>query len=157
MIGTRSIVFYKFDETWVLPTHGKTPAGYSLHIDPVLLVEATDVQGLRMAIIEQLENQPAVPEPGPVHHRLPVFVKAVHLRSLRAFHVGARAFQITKSAEELSLEEWKNVSGSAFAGPPIWKRRFGPEAFDELVWFLVKHENVGFSVPSEGEGGKNSH
>ena len=151
--GKRSIVFYKFDKTWILPTHGKPPGGYTLHIEPVLLVEDGDADKLCEAVLKQLGEQPAVPEPSLERERLPVFVKAMNLKSRRAFHAGARAFQVTKSAEELSLEEWRKAPGSAFTGPPLWKRDFGPDEFAELAWFLVTHDSLAFPTQSGEEGG----
>jgi hypothetical protein len=133
------LVFYRFDHLWVVPAQGRTPGGLTLHIDPVMLVDQQDAAGLTHAIVERWETRPVTDTEDDSRS---VMARALNLKTNRAFHERARAFYVERSPEELSIQEWRKTPRQAFTSPPLWKRTFGPDDLDELVWFLVKQDSV---------------
>jgi len=138
------LVLFKYGDLWVVPGQGRAPDGYTIHTEPVTLVQHEDAPGLGRAIRLGLSHHVPVPEPAPGPDRRSVMAKALNLKSERVFHDGARAFYIHQTPEELSVQEWKKAPRLAFSSPALWKRTFGPDDVDELVWFLVKHDAVAF-------------
>lgn len=132
------LVLFRYGELWVVPSQGRAPAGYTLHIEPVALIRHDDVQGLERAVLARLHTKIPVPEPGPQADKRSVAARALNLKSERAFHDGARAFYIHQTPEELFVQEWSKAPRLSFSSPVVWTRSFGPGDVHALVRFLVE-------------------
>jgi hypothetical protein len=137
---TRSLIFHKFADTWVITAKGLTVTGVEVSIAPVRVLSGTDNTGLAAAIDEQLRaDRVVLPDRDPNERKAgpSIMAAALGLKSDRAFHRRARCFYLVQSTEQLCVHEWRRVRPSSFAGPPLWQRCFASTDVDKLALFLT--------------------
>lgn len=133
-------VLNKYKDRWILTSAERVEGEGTIDAPPVRLVQHGDRKRLAEVLRGLLaEEHPFVPEPdwNDRSFIVGIRVEAVGLKSWRAFMKEARAFKVQEQPDGLLLEEWPKEGGS-FSAKPSWRKRFPPNAIEELVDYLVK-------------------
>ncbi|MBI2817987.1 MAG: hypothetical protein HYX72_13720 [Acidobacteria bacterium] len=92
-----SVALYFLDDKAILPTVGRTEAGYDLEIEPVTVLDVNDRRGIIAALAAALSTgNPVIPTPSPRDFPKPVVMRHVSLRSYQQFVEKATTWSILK-------------------------------------------------------------
>jgi hypothetical protein len=128
--------FNRYRDRWVLCSKARVLGGAEIDVEPVRLINATQVDeltsNLRQLLTEQLPDvQP--PDLNDPRNVLGLRAKAVGAKTWRTFHNAARTFILREEAEALILEEWPKDGGK-----PIWKKVFPVGMVHEAVRHAIR-------------------
>lgn len=92
-----AVALYFLEDKAILPTIGKTDAGYDLEIEPVTVLDVSDRDGILAALAAALSTgNPVIPTPALNQFQEPVVMRHVHLRSYQQFVEKATTWSILK-------------------------------------------------------------
>ena len=125
--------FDKYKNFWVLTSFEKVEEGLSLAAPPVRVIPHSDKERLKTVLLELLaEKVPIVPRPDFDDPKRQPGIKpaAFNLKSPRAYLKNARAFNLQKAKDQLSIEEWTKEKG----GWVGLRSRHGKKSSDSINW-----------------------
>ena len=117
-----------------LPTNAKTEAGYYMHQDPVLVIPASNTDGLRRALTEMTaKGNPIIPTPTRATFPPPVLPKYAGVKSSAAFARGASRWSIEERKGVFQIIGCEALGRGAWREDPEQKTDFLPGTSVEVV------------------------
>lgn len=134
------IKFDKYKDSWVLTSFQKVEDGLYLAAPPVRIVPHNDREQLKSVLLDLFEEEmPTVPRPDFDDPGLEpgILAEAFNLKSGRQYFKDARVFNLRRSEESLSIEEWTKEKWS-WVAEPAWQKDFRSDQLEELIDYLIE-------------------
>ena len=125
----------------MLTSYEQADGGLYLAAPPVRIIPHADGANLKKVLLELFEEEaPVVPRRkffDSPYGELGLVPAIFGLKNPRVYLNNARSFNLKRTEEYLSVEEWRREKG-AWVADPIWQKKFKPEQLEKLVKYLIK-------------------